>query len=45
MKNMAQFVMFIYSLIIFLFLFLGEAAFKRTESTMCMHFYTIFYVF
>ena len=35
---MAQFLLFVYSLIIFLSLFLGEAAFERTKTTMCMQF-------
>ncbi|KEH26495.1 Nodule Cysteine-Rich (NCR) secreted peptide [Medicago truncatula] len=31
---MAQFLLFVYSLIIFLSLFFGEAAFERTETRM-----------
>jgi len=34
MKHMAQFLLFVYSLIIFLSLFVGEAAFERTETRM-----------
>jgi len=45
MKYMAQFIMFVYSLIIFLSLFLGEAAIERFEVPMGMHFSTIFNFF